>query len=56
VKIDKENLALFKQIVHISKENMEDYNLTMFTNAMDFFKEHEFEEADSRTFFHKLIK
>ncbi len=39
-KIDKENFALFKQIVHISKEDMEDYNLAMFTHAMDFFKEH----------------
>jgi hypothetical protein len=28
-----------KQIPHISKENMEDYNLAMFTHAMDFFKE-----------------
>jgi len=39
-KIDKENLSLLKQIVHISKENMEDYNLAMFTRAIDFFKEH----------------
>jgi hypothetical protein len=39
VKINKENLSLFKHIVHISKENMEDYNLVMFTHAIDFFKE-----------------
>jgi hypothetical protein len=39
-KIDEKNLALLKQIIHISKENMEDYNLAMFTHAMDFFKEH----------------
>jgi hypothetical protein len=39
-KIDKKNLALLKQIVHISKEDIEDYNLAMFTHAMDFFKEH----------------
>ncbi len=39
MKIDKENLALLKQNVHISKEDMEDYNLVMFTHAMDFFKE-----------------
>jgi len=38
-KIDKKTLALLKHIVHISKENMEDYNLAMFTHAMDFFKE-----------------
>jgi len=35
----KKNLALLKQIVNISKENMEDYNCTMFIHAMDFFKE-----------------
>ncbi len=39
VKINKENLALFKQIVHISKKYMKDYNLVIFTHAMDFFKE-----------------
>ncbi len=38
-KVDKEIFAMFKQIVHISKENMEDYKLAMFTHAMDFFKE-----------------
>ncbi len=38
-KIDKETLALFKQIVHISEENMEYYSLAMFTHATDFFKE-----------------
>jgi hypothetical protein len=35
---------------------MEDYNLAMFTHAMDFFKEHEFEEANFRTFFYKLVE
>ncbi len=29
-----------KQTAHISKEDMEDYNLVMFTHAMDFFKKH----------------
>ncbi len=38
-KINKESLALLKQTVHIPKENMGDYNLAMFTHAMDFFKE-----------------
>jgi hypothetical protein len=38
--IDKENLALLKQTIHISKEDMEDYNLVMFTHAIYFFKEH----------------
>ncbi len=28
-----------KHIRNISKENMEDYKLAMFTHAMDFFKE-----------------
>ncbi len=27
-----------KQSVNISKDDIEDYNLTMFTHAMDFFK------------------
>jgi hypothetical protein len=39
VKVDKENISIFKQIVNISKEDMEDYNLVMFTHAMDFFRE-----------------
>jgi hypothetical protein len=39
-KINKENVSLFKQTIHISKGNMEDYNLAIFTNAMDFFEEH----------------
>jgi hypothetical protein len=38
-KIDKELFSLLKHTVHISKEDMEDYNLAMFTHAMDFFKE-----------------
>ncbi len=29
-----------RQSVNISKDDMEDYNLVMFTHAMDFFKEH----------------
>jgi hypothetical protein len=40
VKIDQEDLTLLKQTIHISKEDMENYNLVMFTHAMDFFKEH----------------
>jgi len=40
VKIDKESLALLKHTINISKENTEDYNWTMFTHAMDFFKDH----------------
>jgi hypothetical protein len=31
-------MALMKQTTHISKEDMEDKNLAMFTHAMDFFK------------------
>jgi hypothetical protein len=40
VKINKENISIFKQTANISKEDMEDYNLAMFTHAMDFFREH----------------
>ncbi len=39
VKIDKESLALLKQIVNISNEDIKDYNWVMFTHAMDFFNE-----------------
>jgi hypothetical protein len=39
VKIDKESFFIIKQSVNISKDDMEDYNLAMFTHAMDFFKE-----------------
>jgi hypothetical protein len=38
-KIDKESLTLFKQIIKIWKEDMEDYHWAMFTHAMDFFQE-----------------
>jgi hypothetical protein len=38
VKINKECLALLKQVVNISTEDMEDYNWSMFTHAMDFLK------------------
>jgi len=40
VKMDKESLSIMRQIVNISKDDMENYNLAMFTHAMDFFKEH----------------
>jgi hypothetical protein len=36
-KIDKEILAILKQIINIPKEDMEDYEWAMFTHAMDFF-------------------
>ncbi len=39
VKMDKKSLSIMKQIVNISKDDMEDYNLALFTHAMDFFKE-----------------
>jgi len=41
-----------KQIVNISKEDMEDNNWVMLTHAMDFFKDHE--EYNLKTFFHKF--
>jgi hypothetical protein len=55
-KIDKENLALLKQIVNILREDMEEYHWAMFTRAMDFLEMHKFEKVDSKTFFHKLIQ
>jgi hypothetical protein len=38
--MDKESLSIMKQTVNISKDDMEDYNLAMFTHVMDFFKKH----------------
>ncbi len=38
--MDKESLFIMTQSVNISKDDMEDYNLAMFTHAMDFFKKH----------------
>jgi hypothetical protein len=38
VKINKESLALLKCIVHISNEDMEDYNQVIFIDAMEIFK------------------
>jgi len=36
---------------------MKDYNLVMFTHAMDFFKEHvKFEKIVSKTFFYKPLE
>jgi hypothetical protein len=37
-KIDRQSLSLLKHTIHISKEDMEDYNLAMFTHAMEIFK------------------
>jgi hypothetical protein len=36
--MDKENLSIMNQNVNIAKDDMEDYNLAMFTHVMDFFK------------------
>jgi hypothetical protein len=56
VKIDKENIVLFKQNVHISKEDMEDNNLAMFTHTMDFFKEHtNFKKLIPKHYFKSLL-
>jgi hypothetical protein len=49
-----------RESVNISKDDLEDYNLAMFTHAMDFFKDLqrmcEFKKIDSKAFFHKLIE
>jgi hypothetical protein len=39
-KIDKKSLSIMRRSVNISKDDVEDYDLAMFTHAMDFFKEH----------------
>jgi hypothetical protein len=38
-KINKENLTLLKQIVNITKEDMENYHWVMFTHALNFLQE-----------------
>jgi hypothetical protein len=38
--MDKESVFIMRQNVNTSKDDMEDYNLAMFTYAMDFFKKH----------------
>jgi hypothetical protein len=56
VKIDKESLSIMKQSVNISKDDMEDYNLAMFTHAMDFFKEcASFKKLIPKHFFTSLL-
>jgi hypothetical protein len=37
--MEQKSLSVMKQTVYISKNDMEDYNLTLFTHVMDFFKE-----------------
>jgi hypothetical protein len=56
VKINKENLTLLKQIVHISKEYMKDYNSAMFRNATDFFKEYASLKKSFPEYFYKPPK
>jgi hypothetical protein len=55
--MDKENLFIMGRSVNISKDDMEDYNLPMFTHAMNSFKEHlSFKKPILEHFFHKLIE
>ncbi len=35
----RKSFHVLKQTINISKEDMEDYNLAMYTHVMDFFKE-----------------
>jgi len=57
VKINKENLPLLKEIINISKEDMEDYHLVMFTHAMDFFQERtSLKKPIPKHFFTSLLK
>jgi hypothetical protein len=56
-KIDKESLTLLKQTIHISKEDMEDYNLAMFYTCHRFLQRTcKFEETNSKTFFYKPLE
>jgi len=56
-KTDKESLTLLKQIVNITKEDMEDYHWAMFTHAMDFFQERaSLKKLIPKRFFTSLLK
>jgi hypothetical protein len=56
VKVDKKNISILKQTINISKEDMEDYNLVMFTHVMDFFREHaSLKKPISERFFTSLL-
>jgi hypothetical protein len=55
-KMDKESLFIMRQIVNISKDDMEDYNLAMFTHAMDFLKERaNLKKSIPKQFFKSLL-
>jgi hypothetical protein len=55
-KNDKKSLSIMKQSVNISRDDMEDYNLAMFTHAMDFFKKHaSFKKPIPKNFFTSLL-
>jgi hypothetical protein len=46
-----------RQTMNISNNDMEDYNLALFTHAMKLLQRTcEFKEANSRVFFHKFIE
>jgi hypothetical protein len=53
-KSDKESLSIMKQSVNISRDDMEDYNLAMFTHAMDFFKKHASLESQFQRIFSQV--
>jgi hypothetical protein len=54
--MDKKNISIMRQSVDIFKDDMEDYNLAMFTHAMDFFKERvNFKKLILEHFFSSLL-
>ncbi len=56
MKMDKESLYIMIQSLNISKDDMEDYNLAMFTHVMDFCKEHvSFKKSFLKHFFISLL-
>jgi hypothetical protein len=56
-KMDEESFSIMRQTVNISKDDMEDYNLAMFTHAMDFFKEcANLKKSIPKHFFTSLLK
>jgi hypothetical protein len=54
--MDKKSLSIMRQIVNVFKNDVEDYNLALFTHAMDSFKERaSLKKLITRHFFTSLL-
>ncbi len=53
--MDKKSLSILKQTMNFSKDDMEDYNLAMFTHAMDFKERANLKKPIPEHFFTSLL-